>query len=183
MGYYKVLSLPIFDLECPHYRGLYRVEPPGSDKASNEYINLWQRYVEHYGDGGMGISTQMSVKELQALAVLCKQMTGNDFEVIWFDTERNCPYPSTYYGIDVVGVGGYSLLGEGLFSVNDNTMAMAKRFEELNRFYTAQLNENGLFNNIDIAEKFCQTLRWLNKHLEGIIETEEWHTVYVYRLE
>lgn len=184
MGFYKVLSKPVLEELCPAYRGLYRYGPPGPDMASDKYITLWEKYIEYYESGDMGISKQLSVQELQDFAGLCSELTGDDFEVIWFDAAKECPHPSVYYGVDVTSFGGYSMLGEGLFNASGTPNdADEKMFRELNYFYGAQLNARGLFDRVEIAEQFCQKLRWLNHHMPGAIEYADWRVVHIFKLE
>ncbi len=183
MGFYKVLSKPMSEHVCPTYKGLYRCEPPGSDTASDAYMTLWKKYIEYYESEDMGIGKQLSVQELRELARSCSEQTGDDFEVIWFDAAKECPHPSVYYGVDVTGFGGYSMLGEGLFHINGTPSdADGKMFRELNRFYGTQLNAQGLFDRVEIAERFCQKLHWLDRHMAGAIEHEDWRIMHIFKL-
>lgn len=183
MGFYKVLSKPVFEHLCPTYKGLYRCGPHGPDMASDKYVTLWEKYIKYYESGDMGISKQLSAQELYDLAGMCNKLTGDKFEVIWFDSVKECPHPSVYYGIDVTSFGGYSILGEGLFNVNGMPHdAAGKIFRELNCFYGRQLNRWGLFDRVEIAEQFCQKLHWLNRHMAGVIEDEDWRVVHIFKL-
>ena len=62
-----------------------------------------------------GISTELTISELHDFANLAFQEIGVKHEVVFFSENNYCPHESVYYGLDVVGFGGYSLVGEEFF--------------------------------------------------------------------
>ena len=81
MGYYKVLSVPILTCDHPHYKGLYRSEPPPKSDEKNRFMELWERSIQNY-DKIMGMTTELTIDEMKEFACLATQITGDYFEVI-----------------------------------------------------------------------------------------------------
>ena len=182
MSYYKVLSKPISTTASPNYKGLYRSEPFPNVGANNQFIALWERYVQYLVDE-RGITIELTINELKDFANLASQATDDCYEVIFFDENSNCPLKSNYYGIDVTGRGGYSMLGENLFrnpANNDNKLYYL--FEVINQYFNKKLNEYGLFGNIEDATLFQGVLKECNHFFPNHIEEEEWHTVHVFKI-
>lgn len=110
MGYYEILSIAPWNAMPKHYRGLYRLPTPYPE-GREDLIGLWERYAEN-AEKAMGVTTELTLEELHRLA----RGSGEAYEVVYFSHRQECPHPSLYYGADVTGFGGYSMLGEGLFT-------------------------------------------------------------------
>lgn len=177
MGSYILLSNSNKSSAFPLYKGLDRVEPFPRSGADESYLSLWYRYVE----GEFGVTTELSLSELRELADKATQNSGEDYEIVYFDKTALCPHPSLYYGVDVIGAGGYSMLKEGLFSTahesNHNRI-----YGALNHYFLGKLNEYGLFSDEKIAEHLRDVLHEINILFPGSIEIEEWRTVHVYKI-
>jgi hypothetical protein len=115
MGYYLVLGDPK-SWGPSHYRGLYRDRPPYPGPEDVEILRLWDRYGEWIeGTGNMGVTSELTLSELKHLAEWYVEHTHVGYELVYFDKTCACPHEAAYYGIDVTGFGGYSILGEGLW--------------------------------------------------------------------
>ena len=183
MGYYLVLG-DVMNQHASHYKGLYRTQPCPNDPSSPELISLWLRYTAFFEKTSqMGIVEELSLQELFDLASMSQTTSEQLFEVIYFDTEKKCPHPSVYYGIDVTGVGGYSLLGEGLFCVSDSEQdPLKQKLSSLNAKFRPQLNSFGLFQEETGAHAFASALQELMQQHPGLIENENWQIVHVFSL-
>lgn len=114
MGCYQVLSKPRPFVK-EDYKGLYREGVPYPSDENKRYILLWEKECKYMVSKNMGITTELTLDELKEYAYLAEQETGDPFEVIYFSEQKDCPHKSEYYGMDVNGVGGYSMVGEGFF--------------------------------------------------------------------
>ena len=180
MGYYKVLSVPILTCDHPHYKGLYRSEPPPKSDEKNRFMELWERSIQNY-DKIMGMTTELTIDEMKEFACLATQITGDYFEVIFFSEYFECPHQSEYYGIDVAGFGGYSMVGENFFttSVENGIFHLT---DVLNQYFRARLNSNGLFSKIEDAASFRTVLYDLNSLSPGYVEEEDWRILHIFRV-
>ena len=175
MGYYKVLSSPRPFLKEDH-KGLYREITPyvGTNKR---YIWLWQRDCESLESVHMGITTELTIDELKEYANLAEQETGDPFEVIYFSEYKDCPHRSVYYGLDVTGVGGYSMVGEGFFKKGSSHV-----YDILIKYFTEKLNTYGLFSAYDDAVNFRDVLIELETWRPGCIEDEDWRVLHIFKV-
>jgi hypothetical protein len=140
MGYYKILGLPM-SKSVDGYKGLYREWPSVSSTTLESSIGtLLEEYLECIADK-QGITEELNIEELYALETWFSRYVNPAFELIYFDTEQTCPYKAQYYGADIAGFGGYSLLGEGLFNCS-NASPLKHLFSVLNEYFQARLNEN-----------------------------------------
>ncbi len=179
MGYFNILSGPRSSSAPQGYKGLYRLGPPLPEGATGEYLALWYRYVEYLSDDhSMGITTQLNLSELKKLKALSEEQSGAAYELIWFETAAQCPRQGAYYGMDVVGIGGYSLLGEGAL-VEKSDYPMLSRLRQL---VCGKLNRYGLFSDEEDARAFCTALQRVNQIAPGLIEQEEWRVVHIFSL-
>ena len=170
MGCYKILSTPISDVKGSNYKGLYRSEPYPQSESDKEYIYLWDRYVQYLGPlTHMGITSELSLDELNYLAKISTERSGVYHEVIYFDSIPKCPHPSEYLGIDVTGIGGYSIVGEDFFQA-DGTKNL---WYVLSQYFRQKVNKNGLFATIEDANSFLTVLNDLEQLSPGCIEEEE----------
>jgi hypothetical protein len=176
MGYYKVLSAPIAAMAPSNYKGLYRSEPfPQTNE--DKIIPLWERYVQYLEPlTNMGITTELTINELKELAVLGAQSTGDNYEVIFFDEVANRPHEAQYYGIDVVGKGGYSAICEALFQDKDTCDIAEEPTLSLKANYCDRLNVNGLFEDESVASGFLSSLN----QVKSQFESEDWRLVFIY---
>ena len=179
MGYYKVLSMPMFDAH--KYKGLYRCEPfPKADDCCR-FFSLWERYVQyHENKNEMGIVAELDLAELTEFAVLATKLSGEKFELVFFDEIRECSTDFTYYGIDVVSFGGYSMVGEDCFRPSDRADGVLGLFDVLNLHFRAKLNCNGLFDKTEDATSFQAVLNDLLVLSPNCIEQERWKIVHVF---
>lgn len=181
MGYYKVLSKPISSLVSPKYKGLYRCEPFPPKNADDIFISLWERYTQYLEPlTYMGITNELTINELRCFAELASQATGDEYEVIYFNQTLECPQSSICYGLDVTGLGGYSILGEGGFKYSKSKFHHI--FEALNENFERKINQNVLFNSLKDASDFCAVLNELEIMIPGIIESEKWQINYIFRV-
>lgn len=182
MECYKVLSTPIETL-APNYKGLYRNEPPYPQSENNkQFIFLGEKYILYYEESTeLGITKELTIDELKYLASLATQDTGDRYEVIFFSEHKKCPHQSEYYGIDVAGVGRYSMLGENCFP--DCTENGTKHLlDVLNLYFRARLNTYGLFDKVEDAESFRTVLNDLNSLSPGCVEQEDWQIIHIFKL-
>ena len=69
--------------------------------------------------------------------------------MIYFSEHKDCPHKSQYYGVDVTGVGGYSMVGEGFFKKGASPV-----LDILIQYFTEKLNAYGLFSAYEDAVCF-----------------------------
>lgn len=179
MGYYKVLSVPMSTC-MPYYKGLYRSEPFPQSGEENRFIALWQRYVQ-YSEKNRGITIELTIDELKEYANLATKDSSNCYEVIFFGDSFECPHQSEYYGIDVAGYGGYSMVGENLFkdSIENGIYHM---YDVINHYFRAKLNSYGLFNRLEDAISFRMVLNDLTALSPDSIEQEDWYIVHIFKI-
>ena len=167
MGCYKVLSTPMpFVKET--YKGLHRVGVPHGSGTNKRYLWLWEKEIEHIESEKMGVTTELTIDELKEYANLAALETGKSYEVIYFSEHKNCPHKSKYYGVDVTGVGGYSMVGEGFFRGSSPVHNV------ITQYFTEKLNAYGLFSAYEDAVCFREVIIQLGKWLPGSIEDEDW---------
>ena len=165
---FEVLSSPK-NSKYPGYKGLYRATPLPSEDATQEYLSLWYCYAQAAMSPHRGVTTECTLEELQWLAAHSEE-EGGIFEVVFFSSVDNCPYPSVRYGIDVTGFGGYSLLGDGW--VQERTILT----------YQERINRYGLFDSWRDANSFLSVLKELQKRSPNMVEDEDWRAVAVFGL-
>lgn len=174
MGFYKILSTPVFERAAANYKGLYRSEPFPEPDADAEIISLWQQYTSYLEPmKNMGITDELALSELKRLAALANQNSDEFYEVVYFSEEKDCRHKANYYGIDVTGKGGYSLIGDGTFANDYLHKNDTRRFR-------VRLNEDGLFNTRKDAANFLDALNGLKQSRPGELEDEEWRIVHVF---
>lgn len=175
MGCYKVLSTPMpFVKET--YKGLHRVGVPYGSGTNKRYLWLWEKEIEHIESENMGVTTELTIDELKEYANLATQETGKSYEVIYFSEHKDCPHKSEYYGVDVTGLGGYSMVGEGFFRGSSPVLNL------LTQYFTEKLNTYGLFSAYEDAECFQDVIMELGTWRPGSIEDEDWQVLHIYRV-
>ncbi|MFR3144982.1 hypothetical protein DW091_19240 [Eubacterium sp. AM05-23] len=175
MGCYKVLSTPMpFVKET--YKGLHRVGVPHGSGTNKRYLWLWEKEIEHIESEKMGVTTELTIDELKEYANLAALETGKSYEVIYFSEHKNCPHKSKYYGVDVTGVGGYSMVGEGFFRGSSPVHNV------ITQYFTEKLNAYGLFSAYEDAVCFREVIIQLGKWLPGSIEDEDWRVLHIYKV-
>lgn len=178
MGYYKVLlkSVDYVDTTTKSkYNGLYRTQPFPKSDANKRFMSLWYRYCEHEAGDNWGITTELTLDELKEFADLAAQETGDFFEVIFFSEVGKCPHESEYYGADVAGEGGYSIVGGGLFTGNPLVYYI------IGEYFRERLNTYGLLSTDD-AVCFHDVLIELNALDPGSIEDYDWRVFHIFRV-
>jgi len=178
MGYYKVLAIQNQD-RALGYKGLYRSEPFPKAGKDKRFLSLWERYTQYLEPLlNMGITTELTLDELREYANLATQDTGDCYEVVFFNESCECPHEAEYYGIDVTGIGGYSIVGENFFNAsNENGL-----FATLSEYFRVKANSNGLFNSVEDAMSFQTVLNDLNTLSPGCVEQEDWRILYVFKV-
>jgi hypothetical protein len=179
-----VLSTPISITAPPNYRGLYRSEPFPQLNANNRMKSLWTRYIQYLEPLiNMGITTELTLDELKHFANLATTDIGEEYEVILFSENLECQQKAVYYGIDVSGLGGYSIIGEGLFK-NSSKISndLYCLFDIISRYFRSKLNSNGLFNTIEDAADFREILIELALLSPNIVEQEDWHVLHIFKI-
>lgn len=174
MNYYKIVLEKTESCE-PCYKGIARIDDYKPDVKKPHAYELWRKYISPM----WWVTTELSMAELLELKQLMTEKSKKQHEIIVFSEKRIIPNNFTYYGIDVASLGGYSMLGEGLFN---NSISHSAIIDVLNMYFKGQLNEYGLFQTTDIADSFKAVLLEMNKHLPGCIEDEDWRIFYVYGL-
>jgi len=188
MVFYKVLSEPMSVHAPPNYKGLYRIEPsPRANKIEDNderFMSLFYRYAQYY-EANMGITKELTMKELKEFANLSTQELGTLYEVVFFSESLEDFCQSTNYGIDVIGAGGYSMIGDGMFVIPQKTFVSKRKkswrflLEEGNQRFKEKLNANGLFDSLEDAMDFRSTLYKLNALYPGSIEDEDWRVINI----
>lgn len=173
-------SSPFSDNAPTEYKGLYRLGPPLPEQATEEYRILWERYSSAWGVSRLpGITTELTVSELERLRVLSQEQSGRTYELIWCGDTHSFPCSGTFYGIDVVGAGGYSLLGDGTLVNFDRSIPLS----HLRQIVAGKLNQYGLFFDEENARVFCDALWKINRTTPTAIDCDEWRIAYIFRLE
>ena len=181
MGYYLILSCPMGRTSSPNYRGVYRNEPSFPEVSFDENaISLWYRSVEYPMSSNIGISTELSFDELKYLTWAANQTANNAYEIVYLSDDAHCPHTSIYYGVDVIGIGGYSMLGDGLFA-NSRPHPLWYSSKVFNQYFSSQLNEYGLLSEKD-AILFRNLLFEVEKLAPGCIEPENWRIIHVFKV-
>jgi hypothetical protein len=187
MGCYDIFSEPMLKEMPTHYKGLYRSTPFPQDSSDTLFMYLWGRYVNHYGsleNSGspkehMGITTEMTFGEMKTLATMASRNEKISFEIVYFSDQYDCPHEdAVYYGIDVTGLGGYSMVGGNIFS--DSNDAVDHLYDVINLHFRLRLNANCLFDDIRDAMSFRAVLNDLFELSPGTFENEEWQVVHVF---
>lgn len=194
MGYYIVLSPPNADC-MPNYKGLYRYEPiPRSlhpfepipvENENERFLLLWQQSAEN-ADKNWGMTTELTLEELKEFADIATHELGEEYELIYFSETFECPHPSEYYGIDVVGW-RYSMLARNIFpdAVGEKHFQrnnLYKRFAKANQDFRPKLNAHGLFSVMEDAKDFLALLNELHELSPGCIEDENWRIAYIFKI-
>lgn len=176
MGCYKVLSTPMLFVK-KEYKGLNRVEAPYGLGTNKRYISLWERYIEYNEPlKNTGITNELTIDELKEYANLATQETGESYEVIYFSKHKDCLHKFEYYGVDVTGVGVYSMVGEGFFRGSSPVHNV------LTQYFTEKLNAYGLFGAYEDAECFRAVIMQLGMWLPGSIEDEDWQILHIFKV-
>lgn len=182
MGFFKILSKPISNKAPVNYKGLYRSEPFPQSEEDEEFLSLWDRYASYYEPlHNLGITIELTFDEIKYFSNLATNQIGDNFEIIFFNEIKDCPYESEYYGIDVIGIGGYSIIGEGLFNVSKKSILFCL-MDVLTRYFNNKLNCNYLFDSVDDALSFRSILKELDELKPGSIESEDWRIVHVFKV-
>ena len=175
MGCYKVLSTPMpFVKET--YKGLHRLGVPHGSGTNKRYLWLWEKEIEHIESENMGVTTELTIDELKEYANLATQEIGKPYEVIYFSRHKDCPHKSEYYGVDVTGTGGYSMIGEGFFRGSSPVLNV------LTQYFTEKLNAYGLFSAYEDAECFRDVIMELGTWRPGSIEDEDWQVLHIFKV-
>lgn len=176
---YKVLSKPISPMAPNNYKGLYRSEPFPHSSNNKRYIDLWERYVKYLEPlVNMGITNELSLEELDELAEFASKETKDIYEVIQFSESINLTYQAQIYGFDVVGLGGYSMIGDGCFEYQE-TMLADNHWGVIVDIYSGKTNQYGLFDRFDDADSFCKKLIELQLIYPSCLEQEDWRIVSI----
>ena len=179
MGWFKILSTPLSALAPNTYKGLYRSEPFPKNDSTTCFLELWERYVQYQEDCLVGNVSVFPLNELKELAVQASKISGEVFEVIYMSEDNNCPHNAIYYGIDVIGSGGYSLIGDGLFIKGEGGK---KILSVIGEYFRKKLNSYSLFSTDNQALCFKRTLEELTVISPNLIENEAWKCVHVFGL-
>ena len=177
-GYYKILSTPR-QSGSPNYKGLYRNEPypPSNYREQNQFMSLWERYSHD----GPGLTKELSLDELKALAKLATANTGDCHEVIYYSESNKCPYEAEYYGIDVAGV-WFSMLGSLFKDPKEPADGVYNLWDVIISHFKMGLNANGLFEKLEDAISFRTVLNDLLAINSSYIENENWRIIHVFRV-
>jgi hypothetical protein len=177
MGYFEILSKPGF-CGSAKYKGLDRGHPCPKSDTNKRFISLWHRYCEYCDSPAyIGITTELTLDELKELADLAEQETGDCFEMVFFSEDAQCPYESEYYGADVAGEGGYSLVSAGIL-IQEAPPVFGSRI----KYLRDNLNAYGLFSTHDDAENFRSLLLELDALDPGCFEGYNWRVFHVFRV-
>ena len=177
----KVLSRPSSTL-APNYKGLFRAEPFPQSDNDKQFMYLWGKYIQYVEPlKDMGVTTELTIDELKYFARLATQDTGDRYEVIFFSEHKECPYQAEYYGIDVTGVGGYSMLGENFF-IDSNEKGIYNLYDVISQHFRVRLNVNGLFNNVNDAISFRTVLNDLDSLSPGCVEQDDWQILHIFKV-
>ncbi|MBV1684140.1 hypothetical protein KR505_12090 [Eubacterium callanderi] len=175
MGFYKILSRPMPFVK-EEYKGLHRQEP--GYESGTRYLSLWERYIEYMEPlKNMGITTEFTIDELKECADLAALETGESYEVIYFSEHKDCPHKSQYYGVDVTGLGGYSMVGEGFFKKGASPV-----LDIIIQYFTEKLNAYGLFSAYEDAVCFRAVIMEMGKWRPGSIEDEDWQVLHIFKV-
>jgi len=181
MGYYKILSEPMQTC-MPHYKGLYRSEPFPQSNDEDRFLSLWQRYVQHKLNS-MGVTTELTLDELKEFANLATKATGDCYEVIFISETLECPYLAEYYGVDVAGLGGYSMVGENFFTESrEFSNGIYHLHDLISQHFRTKLNTNGLFSSQEDAISFLTILNDLTELSPGCVEQEAWNVIHIFKV-
>lgn len=180
---YKILGEPRTRRNHPTYRGLYRSEPYYGDAIPYpEILPLVESYIHHLSSKNMGVTNELNFAQLSALTKWSQQVVNPAYELVFLSDEPFCPYtPKEYLGIDVTGLGGYSLLGERFFIESKDHPKSALN-HVINHYFKNRLNENYLFRDIETAEWFKLLLEEFMALDPGRVEPEDWRAVYLFRI-
>ena len=177
MGCYRVLSTSMPFVKAD-YKGLDRGLGPAYGLGTNKrYLSLWERYVEHIESKNMGITTELTLDELKEFTNLAMQEIGAPYDLIYFSEHKDCPHKSQYYGVDVTGVGGYSMVGEGFFKKGASPV-----LDILIQYFTEKLNAYGLFSAYEDAVCFRAVIMELGTWRPGSIEDEDWQVLHIFKV-
>ena len=97
--------------------------------------------------------------------------------MIYFSEEKDCPHKSEYYGVDVTGVGGYSMVGEGFFISGTSPI-----HDVLIAYFTEKLNAYGLFSAYEDAVCFRAVMMELGTWRPGSIEDEDGQVLHIFKV-
>ena len=180
MGFYKILSTPLSALALNNYKGLYRSEPFPTNDSDKDFIELWERYIQYQEDCIINnIPRQFSLSDLKKLASQATTTSNELYEVVYINEQNICPYNAIHYGIDIAGIGGYSLIGDGLFNKGQNEQIILSIIGE---YFRKSLNSYSLFNTEHEALIFKKTIEELTIILPNLIENETWKSVHIFGL-
>jgi hypothetical protein len=165
MGCYNIFSKPRLKEIPAHYKGLYRSSPVPQDSSDALFMDLWGlsiMYISSLENSGspkehMGITTEMTFDEMKTLATMASRNEKISFEIVYFSDQYDCPHEeAVYYGIDVTGLGGYSMLGGSIFT--DSNDGLDHLYDVINQHFIPRLNANCLFDDIRDAMSFRAVL-------------------------
>lgn len=180
MGFYKILSTPLSRLAPNKYKGLYRSEPFPKNDSDGYFMELWEQYIQYQEDCTENrVFAHLPINELKEFATQATKTIGDPFEVVYTSENNRCPHNAIYYGVDVVGIGGYSLIGDGLFiHAGEEHMILCV----IGDYFRKILNAHSLFNTEHEALQFKRTLEELMLVSPNLIENEDWKCVHVFGL-
>ncbi len=180
--FFKILSTPM-SIKGKFYKGVYRSEPIPWNDVNERFMELWNKYQQYLSSPNRGITNELMLSELKELATLSSVFSKTDFEVIYASERPICPLAAEYYGIDVAGFGGYSMVGENFFidspSLSEHIYNL---YDIINAFFRNKLNENGLFSRIEDARSLLTVFEDLKKLSTSSIEDEDWKILHVFRI-
>ena len=174
MVHFKILSDPISNSKVS-YKGLYRSEPYPKPLWNDEVFMLWHKYTS-YVTKKPGITDEMTVDEMLRFVDTLTKYSDKAFELIYFSDEKVSLFNSDYYGIDIVGAGGYSVIGDMPTVYSDD-----KQSADVYRFLHKSnlLNAYGLIKSIESATAAVEMMKSIS---DNSIEPEDWHIVHVYKV-
>ena len=174
MPYYRILGEPM-ENSVPNYRGVYRQDPFPSENSSKKFIELWSKYSEAVYNG-----KNIELEELKQLLYIASKEGKQQYQLICFSESDISPDEYCCYGYDVIGNGGYSILGEGLFNTKSDSAVANNILKVINKYFETKLNEYGLFDSRADAEELLSILMETNNIIPNAIEKENWHVVRIF---
>lgn len=137
------------------YRGVTRYFRLPSRVEYRLLQNLYERYLTWVAKQ----DDTFCVDDAEMLVEFCKEL--NKFEVICYsDLQSEYQFQNGFLGFDVLGIYRASALEDG----ND--------IGKIGKQYSAKLNENGLFLNLEDALEFCEHWRRMIASSQNPFEVE-----------
>ena len=173
---FRLLSTPVSEL-TPSYRGLYRNEPYPQPSWDADLFELWHKYTSYLGTGNEGITDEMSLDEMRRFEKELSLSSKHSFEIVCISDEYIDLSGLEYLGADIVGAGGYSLIGDVPEDYSGN-MQSCKIYRLL---YDSKdyLNKYGLIGTLNKANEILKMACTVS---DNSLENEDWHIVHLYSL-